>query len=114
MKRVIVNTAGQVHAYRAAITLGLLGLSAIFAIFYAVNLYSMVSHTVALRQTESAISSVSNALGELDSQYLKLSSAITPDALAEHGLSAGHVSLYIKRSAATASIPTLAQGGYEL
>lgn len=115
MKRVLTTTAEQVHAYRANITLALLFATMLCAMWYAINLYSLVSRTVALHQTEKSIASVSNQVSDLDTQYLKLTSAITPDQLAAYGLSAGKVAAYIKRTQSTASLlPALAQGGHEL
>jgi len=114
MKRAIARTAEEMHAYRANITLAILAGCVLAAAFYAVSLYSLISHTVALRQIEGSITAVSSEIAGLDSQYLALSSAVTPDMLAAHGFSAGQVSLYITRSAPTASIPALAQGGHEL
>lgn len=84
------------------------------AVFYAINLYNLVSHTVAMQQTERRTVLLSSALSSLDAEYLKLTAAITPDTLAEHGLVPGQVSLYITRPAATASINSLAAGGHEL
>ncbi|HEX7724613.1 MAG TPA: hypothetical protein VF438_02670 [Candidatus Paceibacterota bacterium] len=116
MKRVLVNTAENVHAYRMNITLAILFASAICAAFYAMNLYSLVSRTVAIRQVERQLTSVSSAISDLDSQYLILTSNITPDTLASHGFTAGKIAAYIKRSQATASAqPTLvASAGHEL
>lgn len=89
----------------------ILGACAISALFYAVNLYSLISHTVAMQQIEGRAVLLASALSSLDAEYLKLTSAITPDALAEHGLVPGKVSLYVTRPASTAS---LAAGGHEL
>lgn len=115
MKRVLINTAEQVHSYRANITLALLFASALCAIWYAANLYSLVSRTVALRQAEKSIASVTTQVSDLDTQYLKLTSSITPDQLSAYGLSAGKIAAYIKRTQSTASLlPALAQGGHEL
>ncbi len=92
----------------------ILGTCAISAVFYAINLYSLISHTVAMQQTEGRAVLLASALSSLDAEYLKLTSAITPDALAEHGLVPGQVSLYITRPAATAAIGNLAAHGHEL
>lgn len=114
MKKAITTTAGELHAYRAMITLAILAASPLCAVFYAFNLYSMISRTVALRHAESAITAASTDVGRLDAEYLKLAASVTPDLLASHGLAEGKVSLYITRTAATASLPALAQGGHEL
>jgi hypothetical protein len=117
MKRVLVNTAENVHAHRMNITIAILCASVLCAAFYAMNLYSLVSRTVALRQAERQVTAVSSAISDLDSTYLTLTSAITPDTLAAHGFTAGKVAAYIKRSEMTASAqqPTLvARAGHEL
>lgn len=116
MKRVLVNTAENVHAHRMNITIAVLFASTICAAFYAMNLYSLVSRTVALRQVERDVTAVSSAISDLDGTYLNLTSTITPDTLAAHGFSAGKVAAYINRSQATASAqPTLvARAGHEL
>ena len=116
MKRVLVQTAENVHAYRMNITLALLAASVLCAAFYAMNLYSLVSRTVALRHVESQLTTVSGDISDLDSKYLTLTSAITPDTLAAHGFAAGKVAVYITRTETTASAqPTLvASAGHEL
>lgn len=113
MKRAITNTAEELHAYRAMIALAILGASAICAVFYACNLYAMISRTVALKHAESALTAASTEVGKLDAEYLKLAASVTPDSLAAHGFAEGKVSLYIARTVATASLPALAQGGHE-
>lgn len=114
MKRTIVNTAEHIHDHMIKLNAVILGACLIAAVFYAVNLYSLISHTVAIQRTESRTILLDSALGELDSEYLKLSGAITPDVLAEYGLVPGHVSLYITRPASTASAGNLARAGHEL
>lgn len=116
MKRVLVNTAENVHAYRMNITIAILCASVICAAFYAMNLYSLVSRTVAIRQVERQVTAVSSVISDLDSKYLTLTSNITPDTLVGRGFAVGKVSAYIKRSQSTATIqPTLvARAGHEL
>ncbi|MCX6715679.1 MAG: hypothetical protein NT077_01525 [Candidatus Taylorbacteria bacterium] len=114
MKRVIVSTAGHIHDHRAKLSLVILSACVLVAVFYAVNLYTLVSHTIAIKQIESRAASLSGSLSALDAEYLKLTSTITPDILAEHGLVAGEVSLYITRPAPTASAGNLASLGNEL
>lgn len=114
MKRSIVNTAGHVNDHRAILTAALLFGSVLCAAFYAFNLYTLISHTVALRQIDSQMVAIGSELSSLDSEYLKLASAITPDAVTAHGLMPAQVSVYITRPQPTASIGNLAQGGHEL
>jgi len=117
MKRVLVNTAENVHAYRMNITIAILCASVICAAFYAMNLYSLVSRTVAIRQIERQVTAISSVISDLDSTYLTLTSNITPDTLAAHGFTAGKVAAYIKRGQASASAvqsTLVARAGHEL
>ena len=110
MKKAIVSTAEHVHAYRAAITLALLCGSGLCVLFYAMNLYTLISRTVAVRQAESQVADLSSQISALDSQYLSLTSAITPDTLAAHGFAPGKVTAYIRLDQPTA----VALAGHEL
>ena len=114
MKRAIAETADRINDYRANITTALLGAAILAAILYAFNLYALISRTVAIGQTEKQSAAISSVISALDGQYLKLTSAITPDTLAEHGLTSGQVSIYITRPSRTASIGDLASVGHEL
>ncbi len=107
MKRVIVNTAGHISDHRAKLTFAIMGACAVAAIFYAVNLYTLISHTVAMQKMESQAAVLGSAIGKLDAEYLRISSKITPDSLASYGLVPGHVSMYITRPAATANLVSL-------
>jgi len=103
MKRAAIQTAVAVHDYRSNISLVILFGCFMLAAMYAVNLYGLVSRTIAIRSAESQASSMANDVSSLDAQYLKLASEITPDALQSHGLSQGKVSLYISEPVPTAS-----------
>lgn len=92
----------------------LISACAIAALFYAVNLYRLVSNSIALRQIESRSVALTSSLGDMNARYLKIMSAITPDAVGKQGLVPAQVSLYITRPSATASIGNLAQRGHEL
>lgn len=103
--------------YIANITTAVFAGILVTTLFYATNLYSLVSRTVAVKQVEKETATLSSSLSTLDAEYLRLSSAITPDAMTKHGLSQAQVSVYITRPAATASaasVINLARGGHEL
>ncbi len=114
MKRVIVTTAGHVNDHRAKLTFALLLGSLMCAAFYGFNLYKLISHTVALQQVERAMVAIGSELSSLDTEYLKLASAITPDSVTAHGFVPAKVSAYIVRPQPTASIGIMAAVGHEL
>lgn len=113
MMRVIAHTAGEINQKRAYISLAVLFLSLVMGLVYAVNLYSLISRTVAIKNIESKINSINSVTSTLDAEYLKLASTITPDAISSHGLKQGRVTAYITRPSPTASIINLASGGHE-
>lgn len=106
MTKAIINTYTAVHEYSARIVMAALVGSVIAALFYAVNLYTVISHTVAIGEIERETSLVIGARNDLDAQYLDLGSAATPDTLAKYGLTAGKISAFISRTSPTASAPT--------
>ena len=114
MKQAITHTAENIMTHRAILTLSLFVASGVCAIWYAFSLYSLISHTVAIRQTDKQIAAVSSAVSDLNVKYLKLTSNITPDSLSGRGFTAGKVAAYIKRSQPTASALILARAGHEL
>jgi hypothetical protein len=69
---------------------------------------------VALESIQKQSAALSASVSDLDSKYLELGSAVTPDSLATYGLVQGKVSAYIPRTAPTASLNTLAARGHEL
>ncbi len=89
----------------------LIATCAVTGMFYAINLYSVISSTVALQHLGTESRTLTGQIETLDSQYLKLSSAITPDTLDAYGLKKGEVSFFISRSD---SLGRVALGGHEL
>ena len=112
--RIVGATAKQNGHSLQIFTLAMLGACFITAVLYAINLYSLISYTVVIQRAETRSAALSGDLSRLDSEYLKLSTAITPDSLAKHGLAEGHVSIYITRPAPTASRGDLAALSHEL
>jgi hypothetical protein len=78
---------------------------------YAVNIYKVISRTVALESVEKQIASLTTSVDGLDSQYLGLTSKISPDTLSDYGLSQGQVSVFISR---TTSLGSVASRDHEL
>ncbi len=90
---------------------GLIVICAILGLFYAINLYSIISHTVALQHINSSSRALTTEVETLDTQYLALSSKITPDTLKSYGLEKGEVTFFIPRSS---SLGHSGVGGHEL
>ncbi|MDB5239155.1 MAG: hypothetical protein JWO00_490 [Candidatus Parcubacteria bacterium] len=114
MTKAIAQTYTYAHQYRALIALTFIGACVLAAVFYTVNVYSVVSHTIALQSIQKQTSALASSVGSLDARYLDLSSAVTPDSLSAYGLTQGSVSVYIPRTASTATFGTLAARGHEL
>lgn len=98
MTTAIAITYKFAHDYRRQITCVLVIACAAFAYIYAMNIYAVVSHTVALEKVEKQTASLAGAVEKLDSQYLELSSKVTPDNLKAYGFTQGKVSTYIPRT----------------
>ncbi len=67
------------------------------AFVYAINIFSLISKTVALQKVEASIANLASGINELDSRYLSLSGDITPDNLVAYGMIRSQVSEYIPR-----------------
>jgi hypothetical protein len=78
------------------------------ALFYAVNIYRTVSHSMSIRQMNMDIASVDADIQRLDSQYASLSSTITPDTLRTYGFDNADVSAFISRTTSLG----MARGAY--
>ena len=68
-------------------------------LFYAMNVYSVISYTVARQNIEARISEESIAINALDKQYTSLANVITPDRMGEYGLHDNIASIFISRVA---------------
>lgn len=111
MTKAIAHTYITIHGYRRQITMALLAASAVCAFIYAINLYRVISHTIALRQVTAEMASLDASMSKLDARYISISHTITPDSLAARGFEQGKVSAFISR---TASLGRIASAGYEL
>jgi hypothetical protein len=101
MTKTIAQTATHLfsqYEFRLRAAQILLAGCVLIAVMYAANLYSIVSNTVALKQVKNDTLSLNVSVEELDTQYLALSSKITPDTLDSFGLEAGEVSYFISRT----------------
>ena len=92
-------TTEYAHEYRLQITYALMAACALMALVYGMNLYGVISRTVALENVNKQIAAVSGKVQTLDAQDLSLSQTVaSQEALKAHGLSQGQVSQYISRS----------------
>jgi hypothetical protein len=111
MTKALAHTYTTIHGYRRHITLALLATSAVLVAIYAINLYRVISHTIALKHVTTQVASLDASVDKLDSQYIALSHSITPDAIAARGFDQGKVSAFISR---TTSLGRIAMVGHEL
>lgn len=87
------------HEYRLQISYALIAACALMAVMYGLNLYGVVSRTVAIEQTNKQAAALATSVQSLDAKYLELSQSVAaPSALAARRLSRGEVSQYISRS----------------
>jgi len=93
MQKIISKTYTVSRDYRTNITAVFVVVCACVALMYAVNLYEVIARTVAVKKLNAQTAILSQSVESLDSQYLKLTSSLTPDVVAKHDLTPGHVSL---------------------
>jgi hypothetical protein len=108
--QVAVQTYANLRSYRATVTLLLMALCLALVGIYAVNVVTLISHTVALQKTETAVSALTLSTNDLDGKYLEAMSGITPELASRYGLRPAEVSEYISNSA---SLGRVALGGHE-
>lgn len=118
MTKQIAQTYDIVYENRMGVARVLMVACLALTLFYAFNLYRVISRTVALEKINSDISTVNNSVTTLDAKYLELSSAITPDTVKQYGFSQAKVSMYVTKTPLTTrsvgSHDGLAVGGHEL
>ena len=111
MTKAIINTYNVANEYRRHFTYALIAGCILMIAIYLFNVYKVIASTVAFQNTQNQAVALETKVEGLDSQYLDLSSQITPDTLALHGFKPGKVSAYIPRNA---SLGSVAIGGHEL
>ena len=111
MTRAIAHTYSKVYEFRRQITTAVIMLCALTALIYAVNLYRVISHTIALQQIEKQAVTLNTNIDTLDGKYLVLSKTITPDTLTSKGFDTGTVTAFISR---TTSLGSAVLVGHEL
>jgi cell division protein FtsB len=104
MTKAIAQTYNTANQYTALVTRAFLVVCAFLIALYGFNIYKVVRNTVAMEQIQKQTVEMSAKIDALNSQYLTLSSQITPDNLKEYGLSETKVSVYVSRSASLGSV----------
>ena len=108
MTKAITQTYTIAHEYRRQITTALLATCMVFALVYAMNLYRVISHTIALQQVNLQANALDASIQHLDAQYIGISSKITPDNIHSYGFNKGQVSAFISRTASLGSVALVA------
>lgn len=111
MTKIIAQTYKYTYEYKAYINYALLILSMAMVMFYILNIYKVISTSVAVGQAETHLSQLENEVQSLDSKYIELSNRITPELVHSKGMIEGTVTSYISR---TTSLGVVSLGGHEL
>jgi hypothetical protein len=111
MTKALAQTYTTIHTYRVFIMRVLCVGCTLSAIWYGINVYSAISHTIAASRLSAEVNALSNEVNQLGSRYISLSSAASPSTLSAYGMNPGTVSAYIPR---TASLGSVALSGHEL
>ena len=98
MTKAIAHTYSITREYQAFLTYTLVGFCLLSALIYGINLYSVITHTVALQKIEKQIATVLSSVQILDAKYISLSSGITKEMAKNYGLRETGVSAYINRT----------------
>lgn len=110
MTKAIAHTINTANEYRLHISYFLLAVCALFVSVYCVNVYSVIAKSAEangiLRQSQV----IENSVKSLDTEYIKMTSNITPQSLSSRGLSEGKVTAFITK---TNTNGVVALGGYE-
>jgi hypothetical protein len=100
MTKAIVHTYTFIQEYCRRINLILIAACATLVLIYAFNLYRVISHTIALQRVTKDQNAMDTSIQALDSQYLAISSKISPDALQSYGFDQGKITAFISRTTA--------------
>lgn len=104
MTKIIAQTYSITREHQIFITYSVIGLCLLFALAYGVNLYLVITRTVALQKVEKQITSIEASVRNLDSEYISLSSKITKEMAKSYGFREIEVSAYINRNISLGSV----------
>lgn len=97
MTKSLIQTYTFAHEYRRTITSALIMACIVCVLFYMINLYRVVSQTVALQKIASDSKSLNVSVQALDAQYLGISKGIDSDTIRAYGYNQARVSVFIPR-----------------
>jgi len=104
MTKAITFTYSVAMEHRLHIIRALMAGCMFLAILYAVNVYAVISRTVALQRLNVESATLGSSVDKLDTQYLALENKVSIDSLSTYGMSQGKVSEYITRSSSQGSV----------
>ncbi len=111
MTKAIAQTYTVVEMYSRQINTALIFICVFTLFLYAMNVYHVISRTVALESIQGQTADLTASVDKLDGQYLEMASKISPDALQTYGFKQGQVSAFISRTTPLGSVATR---GHEL
>ncbi|MDQ2932962.1 MAG: hypothetical protein M3Q80_01095 [bacterium] len=110
MTKAITFTYSYAQENCKQITTALMAFCLVLTLGYAINIYTVVSHTVALKQVSTEIVSANTSVQKMDVEYAALSRKITPETIAAHGFDSGKAKIFITR---TSSLGQVSFAGHE-
>ena len=111
MTKTLAQTYTTIHTYRVNIMRLLCVGCALATVWYGINVYSAISHTIAAEHVSADASALSNSVNALGSRYIQLADLASPNAVSAHDMTVSAVTTYIPR---TASLGSVALSGREL
>jgi len=101
MTKAISQTINTANEYRLHISYFLMGVGALLVMGYCVNIYSVISKSAGTNTVLHKAQVLENSVKSLDTQYIKMTSNMTKDTLASHGLTEGKVTAFITKTHAS-------------
>ncbi len=118
MSKTISLSYSLAKEYRQYLSALLMAASMVMILIYTFNIYTIISHTVAMKRVQQQTVQIGTSVQELDGKYLEIAGNITPDILEAHGFAQAEVSEYISRPASISRVQPSQKGaglsGYEL
>jgi len=110
MTKAIAQTLHTANIYRLHISYFLIGVCALLVFAYCINVYTVIAKSTDANTVLKQAQTLENSVKNLDSEYIKMTSNMTPNTLSSYGLSEGKVAAFITKTPATGIV---ALGGYE-
>jgi hypothetical protein len=111
MTKTTSSTYTITRDYHKQVTQVLILACMVMTCIYAINLYKVISHSLALQNITKEQASLNSSIQSLDAEYISLSGKITLEMLHNYGFDQGDVSAFIPRKA---SLGSMTIAGYEL